>query len=81
MYAGDPVHNLAWLRQLDAQPHHLHGVQPGLQGRLQEDHDLQYFATLKMRQCDVNLILMRNDLRKQMFLFDCFQHKLNYGRK
>ena len=49
--SGDPVHNVAGLRQLDAQPHHLHGVQPGLQGRLQEDHDLQYFEKLKINRC------------------------------
>ena len=44
MLAGHTIHYLVGLRQLDAEPHHLHGVQPRLQGRLQEDHDLQYFA-------------------------------------
>ena len=42
--AGDTVHNVAGLRQLHPEPHHLHGLQHGLQGRLQEDHDLQYFS-------------------------------------
>ena len=45
LLAGDTVHNLAGLRQLHPEPHHLHGLQHGLQGRLQEDHDMQYFST------------------------------------
>ena len=44
LHAGGAVHNLARLRQLYPEPRHIHGVQPGLQGRLQEDHDLQYFS-------------------------------------
>ena len=55
--SGDPVHNVAGLRQLDAQPHHLHGVQPGLQGRLQEDHDLQYFEKLKINRCSALVLI------------------------